>query len=154
MVVCVAVLFLYLVCHAEYTKQHFSGFILYLSLGFVKGEENDSKCHWASAVVCQLDSRAWNSGSCFDHLSGFTVLVRRAGSCVSTSAWPRGPDCREQGLGCEEPLVLCFGLWYSIWSESVVDWGGICPARQHIGKAWSGGWFLVLKLLFHLFSAL
>lgn len=83
MVVCVAVLFLYLVCHVEYTKQHFHGFILYLSLGFVKGEENDSKCHWASAVVCQLDSRARNSRSCFDHLSGFKMLVRRAGSCVS-----------------------------------------------------------------------
>lgn len=154
MVVCVAVLFLYLVCHVEYTKQHFHDFILYLSLGFVKEEENDSKCHWASAVVCQLDSRAWNSRSCFDHLSGLKMLVRRAGSCVSRSAWPRGPGCREQGLGCEEPLGLHFHLWYSIWSESVIDWSGICPARQHIGKAWSAGWFLILKLLFHLFSAL
>lgn len=135
MVVCVAVLFLNLACHAEYTKQHFHGFILYLSLGFVKGEENDSKCHWASAVVCQLDSGAWNPPCCFDNLSGFKMLVRRAGSCVSTynvststSAWPCGPDCREQGWAWEESLVLYFGLWHRIWS--VTDWGGICPARQ------------------------
>lgn len=138
MVVCVAVLFLYLVCHVEYTKQHFHDFILYLSLGFVKGEENDSKCHWASALVCQLDSRAWNSWSCFDHLSGFKMLVRRAGSCVSMSACPRGPDCREQGLGCEEPVVLHF--WSLVqhlkWKCNRLRWNWPCKTAHRESLEW------------------
>lgn len=90
-------------CKVENTKQHFYGFILYLSSGFVNGEGNDSKCHWAAALVCQLDSGIW--------WAALTIWMENAGQESRVL-------CSHVGLpaGCDGPLVLHFGLyvWHSV----------------------------------------